>query len=150
MPEAPGTADPLETVRRSFEALSRLDFDGAVAPFSPDGVWDMSELGLGVREGHEAIRGFFEEWIAAYEDYEVVLEEVRDLGNGVTFLVALQRGRPAGSAGFVDLRYATVLTWADGLVERSTQYTDIDQARATAGRLAEQRGKATSGTEVAS
>jgi hypothetical protein len=34
----------------------------------------------------------------------------------------------------------TVANWADGLVERLTSYTDIDQAGAAAERLAQQRG----------
>jgi hypothetical protein len=58
----------------------------------------------------------------------------------VTFFVAFQRGTPTGSSGSVELGYATVSTWNDGLVERSTHYTDIDEARAAAERLAEERG----------
>jgi ketosteroid isomerase-like protein len=140
MSEESRTRDPLEMLRRSVEAGSRRDFDEALAPFSPDGVWDMSPLGMGVFKGHEAIRGFFEDWIRAYEDYEIALDEIHDLGNGVTFGVLVQRGRPAGSVGFVELRYATISTWADGLVERSTHYTDIDEARAAAERSARERG----------
>ena len=139
MPEDSPTRDVLEVARRAFEAASSRDFYGAVAPFTPDGIWDMSRLGMGVFQGHDAIRGFFEDWIGTYADYEVTLEEMRDLGNGVTFLVAFQRGRPAGGAGFVELRYATVGTWANGMNERSTNYTDIDEARAAAERLAEER-----------
>jgi hypothetical protein len=30
--------------------------------------------------------------------------------------------------------------WVDGLIERTTNYTDIDEARADAERLAEERG----------
>ena len=139
MSEGSGTRDLVELTRRSVEAASRRDIDGTLAPFSLDGVWDMSRLGMAVFEGHEAIRSFFEDWIGAYEDYEIALEQVHDFGGGVTFQVALQRGRPADSAGFVELRYASVATWADGLIERSTQYTDIDEARAAGEKLAEQR-----------
>jgi ketosteroid isomerase-like protein len=99
----------------------------------------MSRLGMGVFIGHDAIRAFFEDWIGAYEECEIAFEEFHDLGNGVTFLVAVERGSPTGSTGFVELRYATVSTWADGLVERSTHYTDIDEARSAAQRLAEER-----------
>jgi hypothetical protein len=38
--------------------------------FARHSVWDMSRGGLGVIEGREATRAFFEEWWAAYEDYE--------------------------------------------------------------------------------
>jgi len=50
------------------------------------------------------------------------------------------RGRLAGSSGSVELRYAGVSTWADGLIERVTTYLDINEARAAAERLAEERG----------
>jgi hypothetical protein len=33
-----------------------------------------------------------------------------------------------------------VLTWLDGAIERATNYFDIDEARAAAERLAEERG----------
>jgi hypothetical protein len=68
------------------------------------------------------------------------MEELRDLGNGVTFGLALMRGRLPGSAGFVEPRYAVVASWEDGLIQRITSYTDIDQARAAAKRLPEERG----------
>jgi hypothetical protein len=41
---------------------------------------------------------------------------------------------------FVELRYAVVATWVDGLIQRITSYADIDQARADAERLAQERG----------
>ena len=91
-------------------------------------------------EGREAIRGFFEDWAISYDDFEQALEEVSDLGNGVTFGVFLMRGRLAGSSGSVELRYAGVSTWADGLIERVTTYLDINEARAAAERLAQERG----------
>jgi ketosteroid isomerase-like protein len=52
----------------------------------------------------------------------------------------IQRGRPPDSTGWVELRYAAVYTWRDGLIERATQYSDIDEARAAAERLAQERG----------
>ena len=138
MPEESTTPDLGELVRRAVEALNRRDVDAAIAPFSRDGVWDM--LGVGVFTGHEAMRGFFEDWIGAYEDYEIEMEEHIDFGNDVTFSVFLQRGRPRGSTGWVQVRYRVVSTWVDGLIQRATNYPDIDEARAAAERLAEERG----------
>ena len=114
----------MELLHRTLEAANRRDFEAMAGYFAPDGVWDTTPLGMGVFEGHEAIRTFMADWIGAYEDYTVKAEEVHDLG-GVTFALLLQQGRPSGSRG---------------LAERSTQYTDIDEARAAAERLAQERG----------
>ena len=99
----------------------------------------MSAVGLGVYEGREAIRGFFEEWRGSYEDFEQVLEEFHDLGNGVTLAVIRQRGRLRSSSGFVEQRYGGVAIWSDALLERATTYNDVDEARAAAERLAAER-----------
>src|SRR5207248_4133934 len=52
--------------------------------------------------------------------------------------------RLVGGSGEVRLRYAAVGVWADGLVVRVTNYTDVDEARAAAERLAESRALAMS------
>ena len=108
--------------------------------YAPHAVWDMSQGGLPVIEGREAIRDFFEEWLGAYDEYEQQAEEIQDLGNGVAFAVFLQRARPTGSSGWVEFRDARVLLWADGLIERVNAFLDIDEARAAAECLAEERG----------
>jgi ketosteroid isomerase-like protein len=140
MPEEPTTPDLEEAIRRLTEAANRRDVDAGLAMYSQDAVVDNTPIGAGVFEGREAIRGFFEDWAVTYEDFEQTLEEVRDLGNGVTFGLFLMRGRPARSSGFVELRYAGVSAWTDGLIERVTTYLDIDEARAAAERLAQERG----------
>jgi ketosteroid isomerase-like protein len=128
MSEESTTPDLEETLRRLREALKSGDLDAAVAVYAPDAVWDVSLLGLeGVFEGREAIRRAYEDLIAPYEDLEVVAEEFRDLGNGVTLVVLLVRGRLRGSTRFVESRLsASVATWANGLIERQTAYLDID------------------------
>jgi hypothetical protein len=75
----------------------------------------------------------------AYEEFEVELQEILDLGNGVAFAVVVQRGRPVGSTGRVQLRYATTSIWVDGVIARQTNHSDSDEARASAARLAEER-----------
>jgi ketosteroid isomerase-like protein len=141
MPEESTTPDLEETARRAREAMNRGDLDGAVAMYAPDAVWDVSLLGLeGVFAGREAIRGALEDLIAPYEDLELVAEDFRDLGSGVTLVVILMRGRLRGSTRFVESRMALVATWANGLIERNTTYLDIDEARAAAERLAQDGG----------
>jgi ketosteroid isomerase-like protein len=139
MPEESTTPDLEETLRRSIEAFSRRDLDAALSVYVPNAVWDWSRVGLGVYEGSEAIRGVFEDWWDSYEDIEQVVEEFRDLGSGVTFGVVEMRGRPTGSSGLVGVRYGALGAWVDGLVQKVTVYADLDEARAAAERLAEER-----------
>jgi ketosteroid isomerase-like protein len=140
MAEESTTPDLVELARRSFEAGNRRDLELTSRYLAPDAVWDMSSLGMGVHEGRAAIEDFWRDWWVAYEEYSLDEEAILDLGNGVTFSVLLQKGRPVGSTGYVELRYMAVTTWVDGLIVRIANYTDIAQARAAAERLAEERG----------
>ena len=58
----------------------------------------------------------------------------------MTFGIARQRARLSGSTGSVELRIAAVAAWEDGLIHLDALYTDIDEARAAAERLAKDRG----------
>ena len=140
MSEKSTTPDLVELGRGLFAAANRRDFDVILRRYAPDAVWDMSPLGgLGSFEGHVAIRGFWEDWYASYEEFEIEPEEERDLGNGIGFTVVIQKARPVGSSGEVRLRYAIVSVWVEDLIVRLTNYGDIDEARAAAERLAAER-----------
>ena len=140
MPGESTTPDLVELARRVIEAADAGDFELLTSFCQPEAVWDASQ-GFGeVFEGRDAIRRWLEDWWAAYDEWEVIPEEISDLGNGVVFDVSLQRARPVGSVGFVESRTARVTVWMNGLIERAAIYTDIDQARAAAERLAQERG----------
>ena len=134
------TADLIELVQRSVAAVNRRDFDQFAGFFSSDSIWDLSPMGLGIYEGSSMVRAFVEDWQGAYENFELELEEALDVGNGVVLAVVVQRARPTDSTAKVRMRYASVNSQAAGLFERITNYTDIDEARTAAERLAEERG----------
>jgi ketosteroid isomerase-like protein len=140
MAEESTTPDLVELTGRALEAGDRLDFDAMLSFWGPDPIWDMSPIGLGVYEGAAAIRGFFEDWIGTYEDWKTDPVEILDLGGGVVFVLLLQDARLVGSRRHVRLRYASVVVWENGMVLRTTNYSDIDEALAAAERLAEERG----------
>jgi ketosteroid isomerase-like protein len=133
------TPDLVELVRRFTEAANS-GLEEFVSFHAPDAVWDMAPYGMGTYEGLAAIRSFYEGWLDAFEDFAAEAEDVFDLGNGVAFSVFVQTGRPRGSSGEIRVPYATVTVWVEGLVVRVTMYDDIDEARAAAERLAEERG----------
>jgi ketosteroid isomerase-like protein len=140
MPEESMTSDLVDLLRGGYEAGNRRDFDAVWRFFSPDGVWDLTPMGMGVYEGRAQVRSFVEAWWADFDEFRADPTEVLDLGNGVTFAVIDQKGRPLGSSGEVRMRYADVSTHVDGLKVRVVNYLDIDEARAAAERLAKERG----------
>jgi ketosteroid isomerase-like protein len=140
MTEESTTPDLEELARQGIDAVNRRDFDALLARYMPDAVLVATSLGMRETfEGREAIRGALEDMVAPFDDYAIVLEEFRDLGNGVTLHVQLARGRPTGSSVFVEQRAASVNDWTDGLLARAAIYTDIDETRAAAERLAQER-----------
>jgi ketosteroid isomerase-like protein len=137
MPDESTTLDPVERVRRQFEAGNRRDIDAVMSTFAVDAVLEGRGLG-DIFEGQSAIRAFVEGWFGMYEELEFRLEEVDDLGNGVVLAVVFQEGQPAGIAGHVHQREGWVYVWAGGLIARLT-ISEIDEARAAAERLAQER-----------
>jgi ketosteroid isomerase-like protein len=122
-----------------FDALNRRDFDAGMSFFAPDAVWESPPRGTSF-DGLAAIRGFGEDYSAAFEELAVELEEVADLGNGVVFAVIQVDARPSRSTGRIRTHMAPIFEWVDDLIVWAANYTDIDEARAAAGRLAEERG----------
>ena len=132
------TPDPVALIGRTLEAANRRDLDAVASSFAEDAVFDGRAAGA-LFEGRAAIRRFLEDWFGAWEELEFGLEEVRDLGNGVVFAVVTQSGRPASSAGHLRQREGWVFVWVRGLIARLTIY-EVDEARAAAERLAQERG----------
>ena len=139
MTEESTTPDLEELVRTSLEARNRHDLDAALRFYAPDCVVEQE---TGTHEGVSAIRAFLEEWSGFFEEIEWESEEVVDLGNGVGFAVIRLHGRPVGSSGHFQMRFASVSAQTEGLVTWARQYTedDIEKARAAAERLAQERG----------
>jgi MFS family permease len=69
----------------------------------------------------------------------IELEEVSHLGGGVVFAVVIQDARLIGGDGHLRQREGWVYLYVGGLIARLTT-SDVDQARAAAERLAQERG----------
>jgi ketosteroid isomerase-like protein len=139
MPEESRRSDVIALTRSRVDAAHSGDIDAMTSFFASDAVWDSSPMGMELYEGRAAIRRFFEDWWRDYELSGAEAEEMLALGNDVTFVVLTLKGRPADSVGEVHLRYAAVTEWVDGMVVRDTNYTDIDEGRGAAERLAGER-----------
>jgi ketosteroid isomerase-like protein len=131
------TPDLVELVRKQVEALDRGDFDGVMSSVAEDAVFE-GRFG-DFFEGRAAIRGLVEDWFSPWEELDFELEEVSDLGGGVVFAVVIQDGRPVGGHGRLRQREGWAYLWVGGSIARLATY-EVDQGRAAAERLAEQRG----------
>jgi ketosteroid isomerase-like protein len=141
MPEESTTPDLAERMEGAVEAFNAGDFELATSFYAPDALF-YPRAAVGVLEGREAIRSFIEDWHRMYEEFTFELKEFCDLGNGVSFSVISQRGRLADTAAWIpEERSALVCTWTDGLIEKETNFTDIDEGRVAAERLAEEPGQ---------
>jgi ketosteroid isomerase-like protein len=139
VPEESTTPDLIGLARLLNEAFNRRDFDAVESFFAPDAITVGLE-GIGTFEGAAAVRGFYEDAASTLDNFHVETEEIIDLGNGVTFAVVLITGHPVGNSGEVQMRFASVTSWNEAVIERQTGDMDIDQARAAAERLAQERG----------
>jgi hypothetical protein len=139
MPEESTTPDLVDLMRAVIEASG---VEETMRFFGPASVYDLSVMGVGVFEGYDTIRGFLEEWLSSYDESEDEAEEITEFGNGVVLAVIRGKARPAGSPAGVQVtaRRNAVAVWADDLIVRITIYRDIDEARAAAERLAQERG----------
>jgi ketosteroid isomerase-like protein len=137
MSEESANPDLVPLARRLVEASNCRDFDAVESFYAPDCRLRGAEIGE--FEGQAAARGVVEDMAAPFEDFHIDIEEVLDLGRGVTFAVVVARGRVGGGSAEVQFRFATVATWKKDVVERQFNFIDIDEARAAAERLVEER-----------
>ena len=59
---------------------------------------------------------------------------------GVSDARVRESGRLVGGKGRIEQRAAHLITWTNGKIERFKHYPDLDEARAAAERLAQERG----------
>ncbi len=103
MAEESTTPDLADRVRWFIETTRSADLDAMMNFFAVDAVWDLSPTGMGFYRGREAIRSFFEDWMAPFSGVRIEAEEVRDLGGGVAFALVSQHARVSGASGNVSI-----------------------------------------------
>jgi ketosteroid isomerase-like protein len=77
--------------------------------------------------GREGIEALFADIRDTWEEHRMVIEEIRDLGEGVLGLGRLE-GRGRGSGVSVDVPLALISDFRDGKIWRSRTYLDHAEA----------------------
>jgi len=136
MSEESTTPDLVECVRSMFEAAEREDFDAVLDFYVAQAVWRGT---VDDAEGVPAIRELWVSYFSAFEELRLILDDVVDFGKGVILAAQRHVGRLVGGVALAERR-AFVYVFVDGRVVWVRDYADIDEGRAAAERLAEERG----------
>ncbi len=132
-------AGPLDGTRQLHRLLNSRDLNAVTDLFAPGSIWDASRWGLGSHEAPASLRRFLQDWIGSFDVYELALEEIQDLGNGIVFAVFFHAADLQGGGGSLRVRSWAVLDWRAGHLVGLTSYRDVDEARAAGERLAHER-----------
>jgi ketosteroid isomerase-like protein len=131
-------AGNVEIVRGIYDAVARRDNVTPFEVYAEDIVWDVSNAsrgGLGpklVYHGHEGVRQFWRDGVAAFGEIKLEVEELIDAGDRV---LAVIRERDVGrvSGVPVELTHLAVWTLVDGKAVRMQLFDDQQAAEQAAG-----------------
>jgi len=73
--ESTSSDDLVGLARSQLEAVNRRDLDALMSGAAPDAVYDTAPSGMGVYEGHAAIRAFLQGYWDCFEELRFELEE---------------------------------------------------------------------------
>jgi hypothetical protein len=105
----------VEVHRRMVDAFNRRDWDTVVA-LADEAIVVESRLIVveGGWVGHDGLRGWWDNFLAAFPDYTGELVEVRDLGGDATLSRVRGFGHGASSAAPMVDRFWQPTRWRDG------------------------------------
>jgi ketosteroid isomerase-like protein len=110
--------ETVDLARSLYDAVERGDYERPFEVLDTNIIWDvrlhLPDLDRFYR-GHEGIREFWRQWLAAWETLEFNLVAVEDRGDLVVFEVK-QRNRGRASGVAVDFDYFQAFTVHDGKV----------------------------------
>jgi ketosteroid isomerase-like protein len=127
----------VEVVRRGFKHFQTTG-DLLEEIIAPDFVWDMSKFTgwpeQEVYDGVEGARTFIRDWTDAWDEWEIEVESFHDAGEKVLVIVR-QHGRSKTTGMPVDMLFAQVFTFRDGLETRMEMYADPAEALKAVGLI---------------
>ncbi len=123
----------VEVVRRVYDALNRVDFDAAFDEMHPD-VEIVFERApdAGTLQRREAIQGFLEDYLAAFDSMVFEPEKLLENGDQIVALVT-RRARPKASSGEMVVRNGHIWTLRHGRILSMKSFPDPEKALEAAG-----------------
>jgi ketosteroid isomerase-like protein len=123
----------VEIVRRAYAALSRGDWDAVFRETHADvELTTQRGPGAGTHRQREAVQGFAEDYIDAFDNFAVEPESFHATGDQVVVIVR-RRARPKGGSVDMVVRNGHLITLRDGLIVSMRSFPDPDEALEAAG-----------------
>jgi ketosteroid isomerase-like protein len=109
------------------------NLEGALAGLPQDFEWLVPGFpGKEATRGPEATLDFFRDWIDQWEELRVDWE-LEQAGPDTVFAVVDMRGRGRASGVPVELQFAQIWSFREGVPVRMVFYNDLDEGRRAAG-----------------
>jgi ketosteroid isomerase-like protein len=119
-------------VREIFSAWARGDFS-SVDWADPEIEFTIPGPDRRIYHGIESMGRAWSEWLGAFDEFGVVAEAFRDVGDKVVVEQVFRGKGKASGIPIDETTGAAVLTLRDGKVVRFEGYTTVEEARASAG-----------------
>jgi ketosteroid isomerase-like protein len=126
----------VEIAKRVIDAFNGRDVDAIFDCVNADVEWFPAmpvTLGGGALRGREGIESYIREVNDTWEEYRVVRQDFRDLGEDQVLVLSRVEGRGAGSRGLVDAAMGQIFDFRDGKISRVRTYLDHGEALRAAG-----------------
>ena len=126
--------DNVETLRATYEAANRGDWDGFFAGVHPDFELKAPDRMMRAEtyRGSVAVRQFFEDLLEPFEDLVVQPEKFVESGNWIVVFLLL-RSRPTGSSAMMEIRIGHLWTMRNGKAEQLEIFPEREKALEAAG-----------------
>jgi ketosteroid isomerase-like protein len=115
----------VEIVKRGVHAFNRRDLDGLAELSTPDAEWvtSMGAIEAETFRGREGAERYIARLGEAWEEFQTVADDLRDLGDRVLMLGRVE-GRGKGSGVPIDMPLGQIFDFRDGKVCRIRSYLD--------------------------
>jgi ketosteroid isomerase-like protein len=120
-----------ELVRAYLDAFATGGVDAIVGFWDPEINWRAAEGALddvGEMHGTAAVRRYVQEWVDLFDDFRVVPEEIRDVGDGRVISVQRISGRAKISGVATEFRFAAVVMIRDAKIVGGREYVTLEEA----------------------
>ena len=128
----------VKAFKRAIEAANHQDIEAVLEEVDPEAEWPHPAFHIalggeaGVYRGHEGVRKVIQDLYEAFDEVEVSISEIRDLGDRIV-VTGVIAGRGTESGADVTSPWGAVVAFKDGKGIRVDDYLDPKEALDAAG-----------------